>query len=193
MRLFAIIILFLFASCGTLSVVNKELDARSQQAIRESPFKAAPKATSDIFVQKKVRQIYLDEISRMRKANPSDTIVLTEFYTFDCLGCQALYVDIQTPASVKLYDKTATGSYVLKKEIFAAKKRSEFDLYTFQVQEIFSGLRKGKDWNKDPKHYGDEKCKDGSHTIYSVFFPDGRIESMYVRCWTLRPGGAGHW
>ena len=191
-NIFYILFLISLAACKTISPLNKELDSASRIAVAGSPFASASKTLINLDKQRNSRQLYLDEITKMRSAQPQDTIVLTEFYEENCGSCQAKYVDIQTPRSIKLYDKTANGTYILKKEVTLGSRQSEFEMYTFQVKEIFALLRTGKDWNKDPRHYGDDKCKEGNHSFYTVFFPDGKVQSMYVRCWTLRPGG-GKW
>ena len=51
------------------------------------------------------------------------------------------------------------------------------------ILELKSNIRNSADWNKDPEEYGTDRCFDGSHTIYSVIYPDNRIKSMYMRCW----------
>lgn len=182
-----------FIGCSTISPLNKGMDASSKSAIKSSPFAAAPKASSALNEQKKFRQVYLDVIQKMKKQNHQDTIVLTEFYEYSCGTCPAEYVDIQTPTQIQLFDKSANGSYVFRKTISSSSKKSEFEIYSFQVQEILKQLRKTGSWNKNPQYYGNDKCKDGAHTFYTLFFPDGRVESMYMRCWTLRPDGSGHW
>lgn len=126
----------------------------------------------------------------MRSDKTQDTIVLTEFFEGSCSACQAKYVNIQTQQLIKLYDKNANGGYAFQKQI--NKGERQFEMYTFQVQEIYRLLRSGKDWKKDPRFYGNEQCKDLNHSFYTVFFPDGKVQSMYIPCWTLRPGG-GNW
>ncbi|MES2628942.1 MAG: hypothetical protein V4616_08235 [Bacteroidota bacterium] len=195
-----ILSLLLLVSCSIIkgrssgfSKLNQEVDRQSRASVSTSPFKSAGATFPNLDRQKKVRQVYLDEIARMRKENPSDTLILTEFFTFNCPGCEATYADIQKPGTIRLFDKKTSGGYVFNKEITEAGKPSEYSSFSFQVKEIFRRMRSGKTWNADPAFYGNEKCKDGAHTFYTIFFPDGKVESMYVRCWTLRPGGKGHW
>ena len=49
---------------------------------------------------------------------------------------------------------------------------------------LLEEIKKGKSWNKQPDKYGTDECFDGGHTFYTVFYPNGKIESMYMRCWT---------
>ena len=55
----------------------------------------------------------------------------------------------------------------------------------YDLKIIYDNLKRKKKWNFNPSEYGIEYgCSDGSKSFYSVYFPDGVIESMYMRCWT---------
>ncbi len=194
MKAFLYIILGLFSySCATLTPLNKKVDAAQKIAINQSPFKSASGALGEVDQQKKIRQPYLSKLDDLRKKYPEKPIVLTEFFNVECEKCPADYVDVQTPKEIHQFHYN-NGIYEPGAETFSdTRKPKVYERFSFQVKEIYRLLERKEQWNSNPAYFGNEKCKGGAHCFYTIYFPDGRVESLYIRCWTLKPGGVGHW
>jgi hypothetical protein len=149
------------------------IDQSQRKSIIESPFKTAPYCTVYLDIQMKYRKQYLKRIEELRTRYPSDTIMLTENYDYICINCPSQY-------STFLID---TNLYIYKSEIPVKRYEEsiiEYTDYDFLYREIKSNVQ----WYKNPKRYGTDNCFDGSHTFYTVIYPSGKVESMYMRCLT---------
>lgn len=58
----------------------------------------------------------------------------------------------------------------------------EKNYYHSDIHELRNKIQ-NDEWNSNPENYGTDNCFDGSHTIYSLIYPDNTIKSMYMRCW----------
>jgi cellulose biosynthesis protein BcsQ len=160
-------------SCSSAYELNHIIDQSQRNSIIESPFKTAPNCSVYLDVQLKYRKQYLKRIKELRANHPSDTIMLRENYDYICINCPAYYSTI-------LIDTTL---YMYKSEI-PIKKYEEsiigYTNYDFLDKEVKSNIQ----WYKNPERYGTDDCFDGSHTFYTVIYPSGKVESMYMRCFT---------
>ena len=71
-------------------------------------------------------------------------------------------------------------------EILTENFRDSTGSFYSDIIELKSEIRNGYKWNSKPEKYGTDMCFDGGHNSYTVFYPTGEIESMYMRCWTLK-------
>ncbi len=141
--------------------------------------------TAELKMQKKYRIQYENDLNEIIKSNPSDTIILTENYDFICFGCPADYVDIFIKNKLISYRKNITEKkYKKTVEILTKNLRDSTGYFRSDILELRKEIKKGNNWNSYPERYGTDDCFDGGHTFYTVFYPTGKIESMYMRCWT---------
>ncbi len=160
-------------SCSSTYELNHLIDQSQRISISESPFKTAPSCNAYLDVQLKYRKQYLKRIAALRANSPTDTILLTEIYDYICINCPSQYSSI-------LID---TILYIYKSEIPVRRYEESvigYANYDLIDREIKSNVL----WYKNPERFGTDNCFDGSHTFYTVIFPSGKIESMYMRCLT---------
>ncbi|VBB44194.1 hypothetical protein TRIP_D250005 [uncultured Paludibacter sp.] len=186
MKHFNIIILtFLFISCSVTSELNKQIDQSQKESLVNSPFETAGGMSSELKMQKKYRIQYENELSELIKANKTDTIILTESYDFICFGCPSDNIQIFNKNKLITYNKQIPEkNYKRTVELLSENLRDSTGYYYNDIIELKEEIRKGHNWNSNPQKYGTDKCFDGGHTFYTVFYPSGKIESMYMRCWT---------
>ena len=168
-----IVIVLLFTSCTSLSRLNRQIIHSQNESVAASPFSTAKSMGQELKAQKKYRKLYLEQILNWKSKYPNDTLLLTENYDFICLGCPADLITISSDSITKTLTKG-----IREKTYTPTDNYPQPDL-----DEIFDILKSGKVWNENPKQFGDENCLDGGQTFYTVLFPSGKVESMYMRCW----------
>lgn len=179
-----LLILFVFP-CLLFGQLNEKIDKSQKKAVQESPFLKSGKAMkNELSQQFKQRIQYLPFIEDLRLKNPNDTLMLVENYSFICLGCQADFVQI---ISKEMYielnqEEIENNNYEINMiSLVEAFKNEAY--YLSDVKELKEEISQSEQWNANPKKYGTDDCFDGGHTFYSVIYPDGKITSMYMRCW----------
>jgi hypothetical protein len=185
MKHFSIIILtFFFISCSITNELNKQIDQSQKASLVNSPFETASGMTSELKMQKKYRIQYENELRELMKENKTDTIILTENYDFICFGCPADNVQIFIKNKLISFNKQIPEkNYKKTVEPLTDNLRDSTGYYYSDIIELKKEIKNGKEWNSTPEKYGTDECFDGGHTFYTVFYPSGKIESMYMRCW----------
>lgn len=179
--------LLILIGCKTanISELNKRINTANKLSVEKSPFDSAKSMGTELKRQLDFRDEYVNKLTELRTTYPDKPIILTESYTFICIGCVADYVSIFTDGILNEY----TFDSNQKKYIEKSKQISVDDL-VFEggaqddIKEIYDSVVANKKWNEYPNKYGDENCFDGSQTFYTVYKTDNQIESMYMRCWT---------
>lgn len=179
--------LLILVGCKTanISELNKRINTANKLSVEKSPFDSAKSMGTELKRQLDFRDEYVNKLTELRTTYPDKPIILTESYTFICLGCVADYVSIFTDGI--LYEYTFDSN---KKKYIEKLKQISVDDLVFEdgaqddIKEIYDSVIANKKWNENPKEYGDENCFDGSQTFYTVYQTDNQIESMYMRCWT---------
>lgn len=186
MKYLSLIILTLFfISCSVTDKLNMQIDRSQKASLKNSPFETASGMTSELKIQKKFRIQYAEELNELINVNQNDTIILTENYDFICFGCPADNVQIFIKNKLISYSKQIPEKkYKKTVETLTENLRDSTGYYFNDIIELKNEISKGNNWNSNPEKYGTDKCFDGGHTFYTVFYPNGRIESMYMRCWT---------
>lgn len=166
--------------------LNLEINKSQLKSIEFSPFASSKSMEKELKTQLIFRKKYIDAINQIRKEYPKNPLILLENYDFTCTGCPAYYVVIFNNEILISYqldsfqNKTIDDIKYIEKE-----KLTDFDNMFNDLKIIYKNLNLKAKWNSNPAEYGVEYgCSDGSKSFYSVFFPDSRIESMYMRCWT---------
>lgn len=180
MRQISIFILtLLFIGCSVSTELNRTIDKSQRNSIKNSPFQTAKGMKAELKIQKKYRGNYETDLNDLILNNPNDTIILTEGYDFICFGCPSDYIQIFIKDTLILYQKD-----LMDKDYKKTKKiLTDYFVYS-NIAELRQEIRKGSQWNDNPEKYGTDECHDGGHIFYTVFYPSGKIESMYMRCWT---------
>ncbi|WP_162339970.1 hypothetical protein [Cyclobacterium salsum] len=141
--------------------------------------------TAELKIQKEYRTQYENELGEIIDKNKSDTIILTENYDYICFGCPAYLIEIYTGNSIVTYQKQIPENQYQRTSIqFSENSIGPMTYLHADILELKSEIQKGENWSSNPEKYGTDECFDGGHTFYTVFYPNGEIESMYMRCWT---------
>ena len=166
--------------------LKRQIDKSQKEAILISPFRTAKGMYKRLAWQKRIRPQYLTMIDSLRRVFPNDTILLVEGYHFVCFNCPANYIQIQFGDNLI---SRSNIHYTNKHEIRTDKLSILHDDYNrSDVREIYKvreEISTSDNWNVNLPKYGTDKCDDGGHTFYSVIYPDGKIISMYMRCWMI--------
>ena len=183
-QLSIIILTLLFISCSATNKLNRQIDQSQKESLKNSPFKTANGMTSELKKQKKYRIEYEKVLNELIKENHNDTIILTENYDYICFGCPADNIQIFIKNKMISFNKQIPEkNYRRTVELLTENLRDSTGYYYGDIVEIKEHIRKGNNWNSNPEKYGTDKCFDGGHTFYTVLYPSGKIESMYMRCW----------
>lgn len=139
---------------------------------------------AELKIQLKYRLQYEEELKKLIEENKKDTIILVENYDFICSGCPAESVGIYVQNKIISYqEKYPERVYIRTEELFTDNFSDSTGSFYSDIDEIKGELRKGNKWNHNPERYGTDEVFDGGHTFYTVLFPSGKIQSMYIRCW----------
>ena len=145
----------------------------------------------DIETQHKVREQYIGEIIRLRNKNPNDTIVISESHSVICEGCPAT-VEVFTATKYQsfemIYDGNRFSKYIPEsiqtlKNFYSYDKNISGLYLHYDFKNILLGIRSGKNLDKIVAENNTEECNDGSITIYTLIFPNDKLECMKIRCW----------
>ena len=164
--------------------LNKQIDKSQKAAISSSPFKTAKGMFKELALQKRKRPEYLTLIESLRKEFPKDTILLTENYDFICFSCPADYIQIQIGDNLtSLRKNSQSNKFETKTEKLSKLYFDKKEYFHSDISELRKETSNSDNWNTNPAKYGTEDCFDGGQTFYSFIYPDGKIISMYMRCW----------
>ena len=174
-----VIFTLLLSSFSVFSQLNKQIDKSQKKSIKVSPFKTARGMSDELRIQKKYRLQYIADIDSLLRQFPIDTIILTENYDFICYGCPADNVKILAESLLITYSKEFGDELYQKK----SEPLCLTSYYTSSLVELKNEIRTKNHWYAKPDKFGTDECLDGGHTLFTVFYPDGNLISMYMRCW----------
>ncbi|MGY3795829.1 hypothetical protein [Aquimarina sp. 433] len=167
-----------------ISELNEMFNDSQIESINKSPFSTAKFLNAELKMQKKFRGLYLNTLNEIQSKSPKNPIIISEYYDFICSGCPANYISIfNNRVLITLNLNRKTMKYDEKRE-----NKNKDDLISeggvyLDIIEIYGKLNSQKKWNAEPEKYGTEECIDGGHTFFTVYYPNKKIESMYMRCW----------
>jgi len=173
-------------SCKSIkfSELNQQFNDSQIKSTENSPFNSAKSMGSELNVQMKFRDSYIDRLKEIQAEYPENPIIVVENYDFICFGCPADYVSFFNNKILITFNLDMnTNKYVEKKENKNIDDLIFEDGFYYDIIEIYENLNSEKKWNSNPERYGTEDCFDGGHTFYNIYYPDEKIESMYMRCW----------
>jgi hypothetical protein len=172
-------------NCSSIYKLNYSIDESQRDCLKESPFNTAQAGPAYLNMQLKYRKLYLNEVEKIRSSKSNDTIFLTENYDFICFGCASDYVTILIDTMLYTYKKEI--QYKKYEKSVVPLNTRYIDSYGYHyddLEELSNEIKDNALWYKNPERFGTDNCLDGGHTFYTVIFPSGKIESMYMRCWT---------
>lgn len=168
----------------SLSELNDRIDKSQKEALDKSPFTRSNRHVSTrIKIQKPYRKHYLKELKGILSKNLMDTIFLVEGYSEECINCFAsrvfitrdtLDITYQHISNINAYRRSEH-----KREINRSIPIEYKDDPILEIKEAIAN--NGSKWNTDPKRFGHENILGGGYTLYTVFLPYGKVESMYIR------------
>ncbi len=167
--------------------LNMEINNSQLKSIESSPFKSSKFMAKELEMQLQLRKKYIDVINEIRTEYPKNPLLILESYDFICSGCPADYVTFFNNKILITLQLEDIQNKTLDEIQYIEKRRStDFKNRMFgDLKIIYKNLDSKTKWNSNPSEYGTElDCSDGSKSFYSVYFPNGAIESMYMRCWT---------
>lgn len=169
--------------------LNMEINKSLLKSIESSPFASSKSMTKEIELQLLFRKKYIDIINKIKKSYPKRPLIILESYEFICTGCPANYVAFFNNKILITYRlENFQNKHIDQIKYIEKEKLTDFNNSMFDdLKIIYKNLDLTTNWNSNPTVYGtDYDCFDGSNSFYSVYFPDGTIESMYMRCWTSK-------
>ena len=169
--------------------LNIELNKSQLKSTKSSPFASSKSMTKELEMQLLFRKKYINIINKIRNEYPNRPLIILESYPFECTSCPADYVTffnnkiLITLRLENIQNKTLEEIQYVEKRRLTEFTNSMFD----DLKIIYKNLELKTKWNSNPSEYGTElDCSDGNNSFYSVYFPNGKIESMYMRCWTAK-------
>jgi len=166
--------------------LNRQIDKSQKEAILISPFRTAKGMYNRIASQKRIRPQFLTMIDSVRRVFPNDTILLVEGYHFVYLDAPANYIQIQFGDN--LFSRSVdfqTMKYKNKTESLSILHDDFNRIDVGYIYKLREEISTGDNWNVILQKYGTDKCDDGEHTFFTCIYPDGKIISMYMRCWLI--------
>ena len=166
--------------------LNRQIDKSQKEAILISPFRTAKGMYKRIALQKRIRPQYLTMIDSVRRVFPNDTILLVEGYPFVFMNGPAHYIQIQFGDN--LFSRSIdfqTWKYKNKTESLSILHDDFNRIDVRYIYKLREEISTGDNWNVILQKYGTDKCDDGGHTFFTCIYPDGKIISMYMRCWLI--------
>lgn len=180
------ILLVIITGCRSIDIsdINRRINDANELSTENSPFDSAKSMGTELKRQLEYRDQYTNRLKDLINNYPNQPIILRESYSFICLGCVAEYVSIFTDGI--MYEYTINNSH---KEYIEKSRQMKTEDLVFEhgsyddIKEIYDSIIANKNWNMEPKKYGNENCFDGDQTFYTVFNSNNEISSMYMRCW----------
>lgn len=174
-----ILIFFLAFSNIQVKTLNDKIYDSQKMKIKGSK--------DEIEIQHEFRKQYIEDIIKLKKQNPKDTIIVVERYPVECSGCPAKFVQVYSKKERRGYELNYEGNKVstYRAEPIETLKDYRSGYYNYlhsDLKIIMEELKLGKSVEKIVQEYNTENCFDGSTSIYSILFPNNRIESMGIRC-----------
>jgi len=169
--------------------LNMAINKSQLLSIGSSPFKSAKFMTRDLEMQLRFREKYIDIIKKIRTEYPDRPLIILESYDFICSGCPADYVSFFNNKILITYSlENFQNRPIDEIQYIEVRNHTNFKNAMFDdLKIIYKKLNLKAKWNSNPAEYGTEHdCSDGGKSFYTVYFPNGKIESMYMRCWTAR-------
>lgn len=147
------------------------------------------KFSNEIETQFDFRKQYIDDIIDLHHQNKNDTILIVEQYNFACDGCPASFVQIFSKEKYIEFSLNLNNNRYESKFISALKNYKsevlglEIEYLHSDLKIIFENLKEGKKINQIQKENNTNDCYDGSNSIYTLIYPNDKLECIMIRCW----------
>lgn len=185
MRLFLLISFYYLTMTAFGQRLNNSINKAQTEAIKTSPYSDAKHfAVSKFQTQFRLTKFPKAISSLLFDKTPLvDTLWIVESFDEMCPDCSSYSSDLLYKDSLYTYNEIGSDSNSRSK-FKVSKFVNKLDLYHDVILEVVDSVRQKSNWLANPLHYGANMCNDGDHTIVTIVYPDRRIESLYVRCWT---------
>lgn len=183
--------LLCLSGCVDFESLNEMIYNSQVNAVTNSQYQSARGTLVYVEAQKDFRLTKLSKLikSKISSANLKDTIFITETFDEICINCPSDWMKILIKDTIYSIRSEAMGhtgkiKYIVEIEKFdPGISNFEYKLRNSEHIEIINKIRSGIHWLDNPLQYGSDNCLDGDHTIFTIIYPNKKIESMYVRCW----------
>jgi len=188
--LFLFLLLIPLLSCSNLNELNERLYEVQKKQIQQSPYKSASRMFERIKAQRKFRTQeipYLLKEKLFQQKALVDTLLVFEDFDEICFNCPSDRMQVLYQDTVYFVERKNSGNKVLYSGQKVKLDTSLNDRYLYheyhELVEIKNKMKRKEDWLLTPLEYGSDGCLDGNHSLMTAIFPNGKIETIYVRCW----------
>lgn len=177
-------------SSEVIQQLNDSIYKAQKNAILISDLTSSASMYKELETQQKYyRTKYLPIVNDLIKKYPNKPLLIYESFDFICLGCGANYV--------ALFNGEVYARYRLSSENMLKLKRAKYKIVSYEkdntkfdfdgsedILTLYNTALKDDNWNQSSRRYGTDECFDGSQSFYTILNLDGKMKSMYMRCWT---------
>lgn len=179
-----ILLLFTTISCSRYEELNKKIFEEQKNHIKKSAFNDARGTFDHIKAQKKFRGDKLPELLKFKlsEMNTGDTIYLMESFAENCIKCASDVMHLLLRDELIVIE--SYGNYKVDSVRF--NKDSIDSNYQRKYGKLIEIRRKelnNIDWTSNALELGSNNCFGGNYTYITAIYPNGRIKTLYVRCW----------
>jgi hypothetical protein len=191
-KVLPLLFIFLMFGCANTKGLNEQIYKVQKQELENSPYESAQYAKVKIERQRRFRQKELPSTfkNRILAQSRADTVIVIEEFDEICSNCPSskmmvLHQDTIYTIQRDIEEGSKTKRTVQKELYKTASLDNEylFNYHYFLV--INKKLRSGAEWKANATSLGSDTCLGGDYTLATVIYPNGEVESMFVRCWWL--------
>lgn len=189
-KLLLLVFTISFLSCSDLRELNERIDIAQKEQIQQSPYESASRMSVRIESQRRFRSKELPELLKdklFQKIELTDTLLILEDFDEICFNCPSVRMQVLYQDTVYSIGREVKGSrvdYNAKKIKFDSSLNDSYQYHDYhELVEIKNKMKRKEDWTSNPLEYGSDGCLDGNHTLITALYPEGKIKTMYVRCW----------
>lgn len=191
-KLLPLLSIVLMFGCANTKELNEQIYEVQKQELENSPYESAQYAKEKIKRQRRFRQKELPDTfeNRVLVQPQADTVIVIEEFDEICSNCPASKMMVLHQDTIYSINRdTEKGSKaereVHKEPFKTVSLENEYLSNYHQFLVIDKKLRNGVDWKANPTSLGSDTCLGGDYTLATVIYPNGKVESMFVRCWWL--------
>lgn len=189
-KLLLLLLIISFLSCSDLRELNDEIYKAQKEQIQQSPYESASRMSARIEFQRRFRSKELPELLKeklFQQIELTDTLLILEDFDEICFNCASERMQVLYHDTVYFIERELKGnrvSYSGKKVKFDFSLNDGYQYHDYyELVEVKNKMKRREDWISNPLEYGSDTCLDGNHTFLTALYPDGKIKTLYVRCW----------
>lgn len=189
-KLFFLLLINSLLSCSDLRKLNNRIYEAQKEQIQQSLYTSENRMSARIESQRRFRSQELPELLKeklYKQRELTDTLLILEDFDENCFNCPSDRMQVLYRDTVYFIEKEISGNkaiYSGKKVKFDPSLNDSYPYHDFhELVKIKNKIKRKEDWLSNPLDYGSDSCLEGSHTLLTALYPDGKIKILYVRCW----------